>query len=542
MRHFSSNLCRMLVLGALVSSPAAFAAGSYTQSFSSSPSGWTSAFDTWGVTSGDYRNATGPSGNTVSWYTGRQWTKNLTYKVRAYSDWPGTGNELGVVFGLTDSTHYFEVLLSVDGQIGVFQVSGNPDSPVPRGTGSVSPGAVGLAVDTWFDLEVFVDATNTAKVEVKINGVDANMTNNAITPVAGYIGVVARSNKARFKNASVTSQLFRGNFTQDDGTAIDLSEPDYNCQTTPEPEAHRQCYARFSGVDSSGYPWPITLWLNGANPLQYGGMIDYKSRARTHDDSQPVDVEDYVGAAIETRPGHIGMNPDGSGGNPTHVLHQWLVKRQEYPDGRQPQVPLAIRPRNTFAEQHDLYMRFWLKYPDGFTDSDADYWQMPWQFVTDGAYVSDDSDVLRVSLVATKDKNYNFTDCPGEPGDHWHWIVQGDQHQTSGNSPPAFQKCRAGSEVPIGRWFKVEIFLHRGTSSSDNGRLWVAIDGHEVIDYNSSTDATSNAVGNMYAAGSPISRMNLPQMYGGDVWPRDQYVDDLEIWDGFPSNASLDVP
>jgi hypothetical protein len=83
------------------------------------------------------------------------------------------------------------------------------------------------------------------------------------------------------------------------------------------------------------------------------------------------------------------------------------------------------------------------------------------------------------------------------------------------------------------RWFKVEIFLHRGTSSSDNGRVWVAIDGHEVIDYNSSVDST-NAIGNMYAAGSPISRMNLPQMYGGNVWPRDQYVDDLEIWDGFP--------
>jgi hypothetical protein len=217
MRHFRFDLRRLLMLGALLSSTTVFAAGSYTQSFSSTPSGWTSAFDTWSVTSGDYRNTNGPSGNTVSWYTGRQWTKNLTYKVRAYSDWPGTGNELGVVFGLTDSTHYFEVLLSVDGQVGVFQVSGNPNAPIARGTGSVNPAAAGLAVDTWFDLDVFVDATNSAKVEVKVNGVDANMINNTITPVAGYIGVVARSNKARFRNASVTSQLFRGNFTQDDG-------------------------------------------------------------------------------------------------------------------------------------------------------------------------------------------------------------------------------------------------------------------------------------------------------------------------------------
>ncbi|HEV7609896.1 MAG TPA: family 16 glycoside hydrolase [Steroidobacteraceae bacterium] len=534
MRQF--NLRRLLMLGGLLCSPGVFAAGSYTESFQSTPTGWSQDFDSWNANAADYRNVNGVfpggSGNPVAWYTGRQWTKNFTYKVRAYSDWPDTGNQLGVVFGLTDSTHYFEVLLNMSGDVSVFQVSGNANTPAARGTGSVNPAAARLAVDTWFDLEVFVDGTT---VKVKVNGVDANVVNSTIVPVAGYIGFVARNDKARFDDVSVVAQLFRGNFTQDDGTAIDLSAPDFNCTTSASPEFHRACYARFSGVDSSGYQWPPILWLNGADPTQYGGMLHFMSRARGKPDPNVlVDVTDYVGAAIETRPGHVN-------GAPTHVLHQWLVTRQPAPDGAQPQIPLAIRPRNTFSEQHDLYMRFWLEYPNAFTDDPDDYWQMPWQFVTDGAHVSGNDDDLRVSVIGTRSPAFNGEPCADATDGQWHWIVQADQHGSQPTAPPLWQKCSGTSTVPTGRWFKVEIFLHRATSATANGRVWVAIDGHEVLDFNSNVDSTK-ALANMYAAGSPISRMNLPQMYGGDVWPRDQYVDDLEIWDGFPGNASAHAP
>jgi hypothetical protein len=525
---------RLLILGTLLCSQGAFAAGSYTEGFASTPAGWSQAFDTWNVTADYYRNINSSpvAGNRVSWYTGRQWTRNFAYKVRAYSDWPDTGNQLGIVFGLTSSTNYFEVLLNMSGAVTLAQVAGNPNSPTVIGTGSVNPSAANLAVDSWFDLEVFVDGTS---VIVKVNGVNANVASNTIVPVPGYIGVVARANLARFDDVKVTSQLFRGNFTENDGTAINLSAPDYNCTTTPEPEAHRACYARFTGTDTSGYQWPPNLWLNGADPTLYGGMLHHMSRARRADPNVEVDVTDYVGAAIETQPGHVN-------GNPTHVLHQWLVKRQPKDEGgNQPQVPLAIRPRNTFSQQHDLYMRFWLKYPFPFTGDPQDYWQMPWQFVTDGAHVSGDSDVLRVSVLATRSAVFNQVACPDATDGQWHWIVQGDAYGAAPNDPPLWQKCKGTSEVPTGRWFKVEIFLHRATSATAPGRVWVAIDGQEVLDFNSSTDAT-NAIGNMYAAGAPISRINLPQMYGGDVWPRDQYVDDLEIWDGFPPNASPDVP
>lgn len=501
MHRFISMLGRVCALGALLSS-SAFAAASYSQNFSATPASWTTANDTWNA-SGDYRNTNGALPPSLAWYTGQTWTTNFTYKVRAYTDWPGTGNQVGVLFGLTDATHFHEVLVNANGDVGVYAASGNASSPTllfPAGHVN------GLAADTWFDLELFVSGNF---VTVKVNG-NVAIDHQPITPVAGKIGLVARSDLARFDDVLVTTMLFRGNFTQDDGTAIDLEEPDANCVGT--------CYVKISGVDSSGFQWPVRLWV-GAN--DEGGLLQYISQSNTGH------VTDYAGAQIETQIGHGGSN--------THVLHQWLIKKGD----KQPQIPYAIRPTNTFSQQHDLYMRFWLKYPYPFsTDaSDNDYWQMPWQFVTDGTFGGGDARALRVSLFATRSPTYNKENCNIAAGSplHWHWVIQGDQDPDH----VLWQRCNKDSEVPMGRWFKVEIFFHRATSNNGAGRVWVAIDGEKIFeDTVNKTNSHGNPEGGMYAAGSPIVRINLPQMYGGDEWPREQFVDDVEIWNGFPSNAS----
>jgi hypothetical protein len=511
MRTFKRSV---LVLGALLCAPGAYAAGNYTQNFAAAPASWSVANDTWSAAAGDYRNASGVIPPALAWYTGNTWTTNFTYKVRAYSEWPDTGNELGVVFGLTDSTHYFRAVLSMDGVVDLSRADGNPSVPLPIASGSVTPASVGLAADSWFDLEVFVNGN---AVTVKVNGKVA-IARAAITPVAGRIGVIARANMARFDDVSITdnlaTQLFRGTFTKVDGTALTVSAPNINCSANPQ----KNCYANIVGEDQSGFAWPINLWGDATD--DDGAKLQYISRSSTGE------VTDYVGAAIETRPGHVNMNPDGSGGNPTHVLHQWLIQMGE----AQPQVPYIIRPRNTFAQQHDLYMRFWLKYPDELTG----YWQMPWQFKTSDSHTSDASDSLRVSLFATPNVSHNGTACPGATAGQWHWLIQADP----GVGTPGtlkWQQCNPTAEVPIGKWFKVEVFIHRATSATGTGRVWVAIGGNEILDYTVQGTTLENG---MYAAGSPIDRIMLPQQYGGDEWPRDQYVDDLEIWNGFPANAS----
>jgi hypothetical protein len=518
MRPFRFMLCPVLGFSALLCSPEAFAAGNYTQNFATAPASWSVANDTWSAATGDYRNASGVIPPATAWYTGNSWTTNFTYKVRAYSEWPDTGNELGVVFGLTDSTHYFRVVLSMDGVVDLASVSGNPGAPTLIRSGSVTPASVGLAADTWFDLEVFVNGNT---VTVKVNGKVA-IAREPITPVAGSIGVIARANLARFDDLSITdnlaTQLFRGTFTETDGTALNVSAPNIRCTANPQ----KNCYANITGEDQSGYSWPIRMWGDGDPALDDddGAKLQYISRSSTGE------VTDFVGAAVETRPGHVNMNPDGSGGNPTHVLHQWLIQMGE----NQPQVPYIIRPRNTFAQQHDLYMRFWLKYPDELTG----YWQMPWQFKTYDSHTADSSDSLRVSLFATPNVSHNGTSCPGATAGQWHWLIQADP----GVGTPGtlkWQQCNPTAEVPMGRWFKVEVFFHRATSATGTGRVWVAIDNNEILDY---TVAGTPLENGMYAAGSPIDRIMLPQQYGGDEWPRDQYVDDLEIWNGFPANAS----
>jgi len=275
MHQSKFKLPRLLLLGALLCSTTVFAQGRYTETFTQTATGWTSDnLDSWSPANGDYRNAQGVSGNTVAWYTGRQWTTNFTYKVRAYSDWWNTGNQLGVVFGLTDSTHYFEVLLNTSGQVWVNKVAGNANSPDILATGTAS----GLAADVPFDLEVFVDGDN---VIVKVNGtVVVNGTDVLATPVtSGYLGFVARSNKVRFDDMSVTTQLFRGNFSRPDTTAIGFSGP-VDCGADAD-DQEKYCYGRFSGLDSSGYTWPITLWLNGSTNPKDAGAIHYMSRSPT---------------------------------------------------------------------------------------------------------------------------------------------------------------------------------------------------------------------------------------------------------------------
>ncbi len=503
-----------LALGGILCAPAAFAAGNYTQNFTAAPSGWNVINGAWSVTSGDYRNSANvTTPPTVAYYNSNTWTTNYTYKVKAYSEWPGTGNQVGLVFGLTDATHYFEVLVNMAGTVTLKQVGGS----LPDVTGAVDPTAAGLAADTWFNLEAFVNGNT---VTVRVNGKVA-IARAVITPVVGRVGVTARADMGRFDDVSVVDnlamQLFRGTFTNINGSALVVSTPTINCSANPQ----KNCYANIAGTDQSGYTWPIRMWGDGeAGDSDDGAKLQYISRSSTGE------VTDFVGAIIETRPGHVNMNPDGSGGNPTHVLHQWLIQQGE----AQPQVPYIIRPRNTFAQQHDLYMRFWLKYPDELTG----YWQMPWQFKTSDSHTSDANDSLRVSLFATPNTAHNGTACPGAIAGQWHWLIQADP----GVGTPGtlkWQQCNPTAEVPIGRWFKVEVFVHRASSATGTGRVWVAVDNSEILDYTVQGTTLENG---MYAAGSPIDRLMLPQQYGGDVWPRDQYVDDMEIWNGFPADAS----
>jgi hypothetical protein len=129
----------------------------------------------------------------------------------------------------------------------------------------------------------------------------------------------------------------------------------------------------------------------------------------------------------------------------------------------------------------------------------------------------------------------NGRPCTGAAG-NWHWVVQGDRNPKH----VIWQECNLTAEVPLRKWFKVEIWWHRARAADQSGRVWVAIDGKQVFDRTVTADEGEGQ--GMFADGSPIARLNLPQTYGGDSWQRHQYVDDLEFWDAIPADAALPNP
>ena len=104
---------------------AAHAAGNYSQNFATAPSGWSTALGAWNATGGEYRNTVNTaSPATAAYYNSNSWTTNYTYKAKAYSEWPSSGNQVGLVFGLTDATHYYAALVNMSGAVTINQISG----------------------------------------------------------------------------------------------------------------------------------------------------------------------------------------------------------------------------------------------------------------------------------------------------------------------------------------------------------------------------------------------------------------------------------
>ena len=320
--RFSS--CPALLLGAILCSPGVFAAGNYLQAFSAAPASWTNVNGGWSVTAGDYRNAEiapgasapDPSNPTISFYTGNNWTTNYTFDVKALSEFPNTGNQVGVVFGYVDSTHYYQVMVNMNGDTTLDQRSGG--SPVTLASGNANTAGAALAQDTWFNLQLFVNGT---QVSVRVNG------KLVIEPVTvsslpnAKVGLISRSDKGHFDDFKITDnlakRLFRATFT-----GASLAPAFEGCSWSPE----GNCYKDIVGTDgNSGDHWPIDLW--GGD-----GTLQFISR------NTGPDVTTSVNAAIVQVPGHVNMNSDGTGGDTTYALQQKLIQQQTVHND--PQIPI----------------------------------------------------------------------------------------------------------------------------------------------------------------------------------------------------------
>src|SRR6266850_2455260 len=221
----------------------------------------------------------------------------------------------------------------------------------------------------------------------------------------------------------------------------------------------------------------------------------------------------------------------GPKGNPTQALYQQISQNVNgtEPMGTSPTTNLFnILPS---GETSDLYISYWVKFqpdlvekmnnlPAGPGIDNGGTWRAFFAFKTGGqkAVTGPLNDPMnngdyRVEV-------YVLTFGGGTP----YWQVLADNN--AGGGAPLVNNWVVQNRtvpVPVGEWFKFEIFWHR--SNGADGRVWVAVNGNVIADHNGP---------NMGAWNLPINRISMPTVYTGSRMPVYQWIDDLEIWDGFP--------
>jgi len=239
-----------------------------------------------------------------------------------------------------------------------------------------------------------------------------------------------------------------------------------------------------------------TIWnqeLNSSELNNYSWPIELQGE-RGH--FQMIINDDNISKYIENK---IELTI-GIDGNKTKALHQ-IIKKKEYEWSQDPYVVYTKD-----KEQKKLYIRYSLKYPKNLSELlGKDSWLTFSQFKTTSDY--------RLSYYIYSDENSKL-----------YWYAHGDNVVVDDVPYKEYwyQENRKIA-VPQGEWFDVEIFWDRSTS--DDGRVWLAIDGQVVIDYQGVTKLKD-----------PIHEIMLFTNYA-EV-PLDQWVDNIEIWDDFPCGVA----
>jgi hypothetical protein len=250
------------------------------------------------------------------------------------------------------------------------------------------------------------------------------------------------------------------------------------------------CWHDIQGFDSTtGYQWPASVW-GGNTMLQL--LADASATSLTAED-----VGNYMTSRIEA----------GTGRNGSQALYSEVRQTGQYT-----QDVFMLPPA---SEQGDLYISFWMKFqPDLLQKMTPQTWRAFFEWKTSGDY--------RVIAYAA-----SWGDgCGGvKPNGALFWQVKGDNYANGGLPYQEFWRVdNCSIAVPVGEWFKFEVFWHR--SSGSDGRVWMAVNGNVVADRFGPNIGVNNA---------PINRIMMPNLYTQHPVPWYQWVDDVQIWGGFPT-------
>ncbi len=232
------------------------------------------------------------------------------------------------------------------------------------------------------------------------------------------------------------------------------------------------------GSDYENFFWPINLWRTTGT---FQVLVDSWNDSR-----------EFIHNEIVTVKGHSG--------NSSRVMQSTILKDQ-HEWTQDPYIFLDA------VEDGDLYISYWLRFPDNIGEvlgdgTDDDGWCTFFEWKTSGDY--------RTAVYVYVEEGIPY------------WYVHGDNvaKDNYGRYREYWAIENRSIPVPEDEWFKVEFFWHR--SRENDGRFWWAVNGDVIADYHGPNKRKK-----------PIDRIMLFTTYSGK-YPLTQWVDDIEIWDGFP--------
>jgi hypothetical protein len=274
------------------------------------------------------------------------------------------------------------------------------------------------------------------------------------------------------------------------------------------------CWQDITGTDgSTSYTWPPSIW--GGSTTHFQLLADASVN--------PTTVRDYMFNQILTLTGH--KNPPA----PTRALYAQMTQSGccgQGEEGAPASNNLQIQPFNERIGQDDLYISYWLKFQPGLErlmgvgpfGSGPWHWRGFFGWKTAGDY--------RVSAQIKRDPFIN--------NGNLHWVITGDNVANGGLPEQIFwQLTNTTVPVPVGEWFKFEAFWHRGAT---DGRVWMAVNGQPIADQRGNNLGTG-----LPNSPAPIDRIFVTTLYTSTAYPIYQWVDDLQIWSGFPPTCP-DLP
>lgn len=253
------------------------------------------------------------------------------------------------------------------------------------------------------------------------------------------------------------------------------------------------CWQDLTGTDN-GYAWP---------PHLQGGSARFQLLADT-----ALTTANPIGAYMFNELQSVA----GAGSCTNRVLYMELTKSVGGATKNTAATQNVYQITPGVSGQGDLYIRYRLKLqPDLLAKMTTTSWAG--RVVTDWKTTGDYRVILSI-----------FGD-----GKRLYWNARLDNVANGGLPEQIFwQQNNYTVPVPVGEWFKVEVFVHR--SHNADGRVWMAANGVKLFDRFGSNYGVNNNVWNRVM---PFLNYSTNQ-----VLPAYQWVDDLEIWDTFAPDAA----